>query len=109
MAVVHSRWGERHPEGGPGAFFIILVFWGIGFIAAAGFFSLSTISHSFLRGFNLRRSLCLDLLVFSVLAAVLAYAGLTATYYDAKEVAVEKSANHAFQRTPAAPRSITPA
>jgi amino acid transporter len=103
MAMVHTNWGERPPEGGPFAFFVVIVLWGIGFIAAVVFLCLTMLGHSIFRVATARRSLYIDFALFLMIAAVLAYVGFTATHSDFDEAPNERSANLEAQRTPSAP------
>lgn len=103
LAMVHSTWGERPPDGGPFAFYVLIVFWGIGFIAAVAFLCLTMLAQAIFRVATVRRSLYIDLTLFVLIVAMLAYAGFTATYSDSAEAPTEKSANLEVEQTPSAP------
>jgi hypothetical protein len=76
----HNTWGETPPGDGQEAMAFQLVYLGVGFAAAALFAALGSLGQFLLRRRPAALSLAIDLALFALAAAALAYGGITAHY-----------------------------
>jgi hypothetical protein len=79
LPIAYAKWGASYPGDGQQAFGVLIVFGAIGVLAALGYFAVGSLGQLLLRRRTLRASIVLDLVLFAVLTAVLAYGGVTAT------------------------------
>jgi hypothetical protein len=78
----HIKWGERYPGDGQQAFGFIIMFFVVGFAAAAVFIGLGSLGQFLFRKRPARFTVFTDLALFLVFAGVLTYGGVTARYED---------------------------
>ena len=94
LPYAHGAWGETYPGDGQQAFGFIVVFSLIGIGVGIFYFLSASVLHFLLRRKRFRWALLCDLILITILALLLGYAGVTAKYEDAPH-------DKPMQRTPA--------
>ena len=83
LPLSNARWGAQYPGDGQQAFGFILIFFVIGFAAAAVFVGLGSLGQFLFRKRSARFTVFVDLALFLVFAGFLIYGGVRARYEDA--------------------------
>jgi hypothetical protein len=78
----HAQWGEEYPGDGQEGFAFIIIFLAIGCLAALFYLVVGSIGQHLWRRRPARVTVIVDAVLFAVLAALLVYGGVTATYQD---------------------------
>lgn len=98
-----TAWGQPYPGDGQEAIGAVIIFWLLGMAAAILFVFLGSLAHFALRSGSLRKALVVDGALFTLLAGVLTYGAVTATYADAPShtTALKLQPSHSPQKAPA--------
>lgn len=84
LPFAHLHWGTPHGPDDPRAVQFLLLLHLLGLAAAAVYFAVASVAHLLLRRRGWKAILLADIIFSTVIGAALVYAGMTASYPEAR-------------------------